>query len=208
MAMYGILVGGNVILTSDGSGKVIQENPPLETPEGYKAKYQWVETESQIVQSWSLSPVEGTAEEAALALSKLQARSLPDEYAVMFTALYDEWFIGQSYSGPDESSGYAGDRIRYKGVLYKVLQSHVSQADWAPDVTPSLFAEILPGQSGNTPESGYAEWVRPGATNGYSAGDRVVHNGHLWESIVDSNVDEPGTDNGFRWKDLGEYTGD
>lgn len=45
----------------------------------------------------------------------------------------------------------------------------------------------------------------PEAPDGYSTGDRVTHGGHLWESLVDDNVDRPGTDNGFRWKDLGAW---
>ena len=211
MTMYGVLAEGMVILTANGMGKEIQENPPLEVPDGYKTSYKWVETETQIVQSWYLEPVEGTAEEAALALSKLQAKSLPDEYAVEFTALYDEWIVGQTYYGPDESTGYstgyAGDRIRYRGVLYKVLQNHVSQKDWLPDSAPSLYAKILPGQDGNTPEDGtYAEWVQPDSTNGYSLGDRVMHNGKVWESTFDgSNVWEPGAvGTEALWKDVTE----
>ena len=141
--------------------------------------------------------MEGTAQEAALLLCRSIAAELPDEQALAVTALYDEWIAGAAYS--------AGQRVRWRGTLYKVLQGHVSQAGWTPDAAPSLFAEVLPGQEGNEPEEGYAEWVQPGSTNGYSTGDRVLHDGHLWESIVDSNVDEPGTDNGFRWKDLGEY---
>lgn len=204
MTMYGILVGGNVVLTANGSGKEVQENPPLIPPDGYKSNYQWVETEEQIVQSWYLEPIEGTAEQAALALSKLQAKSLPDEYALQVTALYDEWIAGQTYYGPDSESGYPGDRIRYKGVLYKVLQGHVSQADWTPDAAPSLYAKVLPGQEGNEPEEGYGEWVQPDSTNGYSLGDRVSHNGKIWESIFDgSNVWEPGAvGTEALWKDI------
>lgn len=196
MTMYGVLAGGNVILTSDGSGKVIQENPPLETPEGYKAKYQWVETESQIVQSWSLCPIEGTAEEAALKLSKLQAQSLPDDYALEVSALFDEWYPGREC--------IVGERLRYKGVLYKVIQGHVAQADWTPDAAPSLFAKVPPGQEGNEPEEGYGEWVQPDSTNGYSMGDRVMHNGKIWESTFDgANVWEPGAQGTEAlWKDV------
>jgi hypothetical protein len=38
-----------------------------------------------------------------------------------------------------------GGRIRYKGVLYKVLQDHISQDDWLPDSTSSLYAKVLHG---------------------------------------------------------------
>lgn len=193
--MNGFLIGGKVIL--DDKGKTIVETARPETPQGYVAEYMWEEYGSRIVQIWNLVPAEGTAQEAALKLSMLQARSLPDDAALEFVALYPEWIVGEAYA--------VGDRVKRLGTLYKCLTGHVSQADWAPEAAPSLWARVLPGQEGNEPEDGYAEWVQPDSTNGYSMGDKVVHNGHLWESIVDSNVDEPGTDNGFRWKDLGEY---
>lgn len=196
--LKGFKAGSTVVLSDDPSAKRIVENEGFaEVPDGYTQEWEWVETATQIVQSWRVVPIEGTAESAALRLTMLQAQSLPDEVALEFVALYPEWIAGESYT--------AGDRVKYRGVLYKVLQGHVSQADWTPDAAPSLFAKVLPGQEGNEPETGYAEWVQPESTNGYSTGDKVVWNGHLWESIVDSNVDEPGTDNGFRWKDLGEY---
>ena len=192
MTMYGILAGGNVILTADGSGKEIQENSPLEAPAGYKATYQWVETSMQIVQSWTLEPIEGTAEEAALALSKWQAQSLPDEYALQVVALFDEWIPGETYA--------KDVRLKYQGVLYKVLMGHVSQADWTPDQTPSLYAKVLPGQEGTD----IGEWEQPDSTNGYSLGDRVMHNGKVWESTFDgSNVWEPGAQGTEAlWKDV------
>lgn len=193
------------MVTDDPSAKPIVQNEGFaDIPNGYKQTYEWVETPTKIVQSWTLEPIEGTAEQAALALSKLQAKSLPDEYALQVTALYDEWAIGQTYYGPDQKAGYAGDRIRYKGVLYKILQGHVSQADWTPDSAPSLYAKVLPGQEGNEPEEGYGEWVQPDSTNGYALGDRVSHNGKIWESTFDgANVWEPGVvGTEALWKDV------
>lgn len=203
--LRGIKVGDMIMVTDDPSAKPIVQNEGFaDIPNGYKQTYEWVETPTQIVQSWTLEPIEGTAEQAALALSKLQAKSLPDEYALQVTALYDEWAIGQTYYGPDQEAGYAGDRIRYKGVLYKVLQGHVSQADWTPDAAPSLYAKVLPGQEGNEPEEGYGEWVQPDSTNGYALGDRVMHNGKIWESTFNgANVWEPGVQGTEAlWKDV------
>ena len=196
--LYGTLIAENIVLLSDEEhGKPIVEAVEPFVPENYMGKCSWTDVGTQITQTWEIVPIEGTAQDAALRLTMLQAQSLPDEAALEFVALYPEWIAGESYA--------AGQRVKYKGTLYKVLQGHVSQADWAPDAAPSLFAKVLPGQEGAEPEEGYAEWVQPDSTNGYSTGDKVVWNGHLWESIVDDNVDEPGTDNGFRWKDLGEY---
>ena len=78
--------------------------------------------------------------------------------------------------------------LTHNGKLYKVLQAHTSQTDWAPDAAPSLFAEVLPGQDGTE----IGEWVQPGSTNPYMAGDQVTHNGKTWESLIDDNVWEPG----------------
>ena len=203
--LYGVLVGQSVVLTDQASGKKVVETVQPDSLQGYVASSAWYETPTEIIQSWTLKPIEGTAEEAALALSKLQFMSLPDEAACQFRALADEWIAGATYYGPDDASGMPQSRVRYLGKLYKCLQTHVSQSDWTPTDAPSLWAEILPGQEGNEPEEGYAEWVQPGSTNGYNKGDRVTHNGHLWESNFDgANVWEPGAV-GAPWTDLGVY---
>ena len=194
MQLKGIKLNDKEVVLSDaGLPLVIFE--PANPPEGYVADYKWVEQDGSLVKTWSFKPKDGTAEEAMLRLSKLQAQSLPDEYALEVSSLFDEWEAGASYA--------EGQRVRFKGALYKVLQAHVSQADWPPEAAPSLFAEVLPGQDGNEPEEGYAEWVQPDSTNPYSKGDRVLHNGHLWESTADGNVWEPGAV-GAPWSDLGE----
>lgn len=35
-----------------------------------------------------------------------------------------------------------GTRRTYEGVEYECLQSHVTQADWTPPVTPALWKKI------------------------------------------------------------------
>lgn len=136
----------------------------------------------------------------------MQAAKLDDGEALKVAALYDEWSgKGVKYYGPDDPDGNPQTRLRYQGTLVKCLTTHTSQPDWAPNAAPSLWAVILPGQDGSGVEVGV--WQQPTAENGYSTGDKTIHNGHLWESLVDDNVDEPGTDNGFRWKDLGEWDG-
>lgn len=47
-----------------------------------------------------------------------------------------------------------GTRRMYEGVEYECLQSHVTQADWTPDVVPALWAVIEP-ETPTTPE-----WTR------------------------------------------------
>lgn len=198
--LYGYLVGEMVVLTDQsypGARLVTEVDPPV-IPEGYKSRCEWIDDGISVRQTWIIEPIEGTPTQAALKLAQMQAISLPDAQALEVSALYPEWAEAVDY--------VVGDRVRHYGVLYKCLQAHTSQAGWDPQTAASLWAKVLPGQEGNEPEDGsYAEWVKPDSTNGYSTGNRVTHNGHLWESIVDSNVDEPGTDNGFRWKDLGEW---
>lgn len=196
--MNGIMLGEHVLVTDEAGSKPIVETPEPEAPDGYRSDYSWVDTGSAIEQSWRLVPEEGSAAEAAVELARIQARSLDDADAVRVAALYDEW----SGDGVDYA---VGDRVRFQGELVKCLQAHTSQSDWAPNAAPSLWAVILPGQDGSGVEVGI--WQQPGSTNGYSKGDKVIYGGHLWESLVDSNVDVPGTDNGFRWKDLGEWDG-
>lgn len=195
--IYGNVSGGVLVVSNDPTrGKPVTMTDQPEIPSGYKAEYSWDDRGVSITQVWRLVPEEGTAQDAALRLTMLQAQSLPDEVALEFVALYPEWIAGESYT--------AGQRVKYKGMLYKVLQGHVSQADWTPDAAPSLYAKVLPGQEGNEPEEGYAEWVQPDSTNGYALGDRVSHNGKIWESTFNgANVWEPGVQGTEAlWKDV------
>ena len=80
-----------------------------------------------------------------------------------------------------------GKYITYQDALYKVLQNHTSQADWAPDTASSLYAKVLTDPTGKV-----LPWEQPNSTNPYKKGDRVTHKGKTWESLVDSNVWEPG----------------
>lgn len=202
---YGMLIGTNVVaLTDMAHGKPVIESEPPYVREGYHIEESWVDDGYSIRHCYDVVPDEGTAAQAALALSRLQFRSLPDAAAYEFRALADGWVAGQSYYGPEDAIGAPQSRVLYGGHLYKCLKSHVAQEGWEPTAAPSLWAVILPGQEGSGVEVG--EWVQPDSTNGYSIGDKVIYNGKLWESIVNDNVDVPGTDNGFRWKDLGEVS--
>lgn len=197
--MNGILIDEQRVLVTDAEGsKPVRDVAAPEAPDGYVAKGAWVDTGAEITRSWRLEPEGGTAADAAVELARIQAQSLSDADAARVAALYDEW------SG-DGVEYKTGDRRRFQGYLVKCLQDHTSQPDWAPNAAPSLWAVILPGQDGSGVEVGV--WQQPGSTNGYSTGDKVIHKGHLWQSKVDDNVDEPGTDNGFRWTDLGEWEG-
>ena len=101
-----------------------------------------------------------------------------DELALEVPAIYPKWREGRDYR--------AGERVLHDGVLYKVLQAHASQAGWEPDKAPSLFATVLTADDG-TP----LPWVQPDSTNPYMKGDKVLHNGEVFESGIDHNTHEP-----------------
>lgn len=106
-------------------------------------------------------------------------QSLTDEVALEATTLFPEWEVGVKYS--------VGIKIKYNDVLYKVITEHTTQETWTPDVSPSLFAVVLIPDENVIPE-----WVQPESTNPYKMGDKVVHNGITYESLVDNNTWEPG----------------
>lgn len=82
---------------------------------------------------------------------------------------------------------FAGERVEYKGLLYRCIQGHISQEDWAPDVAVSLWAEVP------DPAEEWPEWKQPtGAHDTYSKGDKVSHNEKHWISEIDNNAYEPG----------------
>ena len=111
------------------------------------------------------------------------AKSLSDADAYGGAELFPRW---------SETAVYAtGDRVCYESTLYKCLQDHTAQADWAPDVAVSLWVRV------DDPSIEWPEWVQPvGAADAYPKGAKVSHNSKHWISTVDSNVWEPGT---FGW---------
>lgn len=112
------------------------------------------------------------------------AATLPEEQAMEIACVYSPWKPGKAYA--------SGEYLTYgvNGVgdpqLYKVVQSHTSQADWLPDVTASLYAPI------GLDDSGYPVWSQPtGAHDAYNIGDIVNYNGVLYESLMDGNTYSP-----------------
>ena len=118
-----------------------------------------------------------TREQTTLAV-KLIAPTLSDEDLIQIPLLFDEWAIGVDY--------VADNVVRYEDVLYRVHQSHRSQADWPPPDVPALYVRIDP--PGVIPE-----WRQPqGEHDAYQMGDKVTHKDKTWESTENDNVWEPG----------------
>lgn len=120
------------------------------------------------------------------ALMNKAANSLDDSDAAYAPMLFERWEEGVQY--------VVGARVCYGDKLYKVLIAHTSQSDWTPDVSPSLFAEVLIPDPTVIPE-----WVQPSSTNPYMIGDKVRHNNKIWISIADYNVWEPGV---YGWDEV------
>lgn len=115
--------------------------------------------------------------------------SFTDEQAMEVSTVYPKYEIGKAYK--------SGDRFvdGVNGVgdpqLYKVVQDHISQADWLPSNTPSLYKAI------GVTEEGYDEWSAPtGAHDTYNKGDIVWYQEKLYISTVDGNAYAPGVVNG------------
>lgn len=83
----------------------------------------------------------------------------------------------------------------YSGKTYICLQDHMTQSDWTPDKSPTLWAEYV------EPTAGPQPWKQPaGAHDAYALGAKVTHKSRTWESLYAANVWEPGV---FGWKDIG-----
>lgn len=106
--------------------------------------------------------------------------TLTDEQALAAPVLFPVWQADVAYK--------AGDRVRYEGKLYKVLQDHNSQLDWAPISASSLFASLLTDEE--EPEN-ILPWTQPDSTNAYSIGDKVIFEEEVYESLIDNNVWSP-----------------
>ncbi len=118
---------------------------------------------------------------------KLNAVTAPldDEAALEVVRLFPVWAAGRRCR--------TGERLRYHGELYRVLQDHTAQADWTPDAAPSLWAKVLIPDPTQIPE-----WEQPDSTNPYSKGNKVRHKGKIWVSNIDGNVWEPGV---YGWEE-------
>ena len=115
---------------------------------------------------------------------QLFAASLTEEQALEVATMYPAWSAGRAYA--------VGDIVAYgvNGVgdpqLYRVVQGHTSQEDWAPDQTPALYDAF------GLDEQGYPLWTQPSGTHdAYSAGDIVDYSGTLYKSLIDGNVWSP-----------------
>jgi hypothetical protein len=111
--------------------------------------------------------------------------SLSDDDLSTITYLFDDW-VG------DGRALKVGAKVRFDGVLYRVLQQHNTQPDWAPPGVPALFTPF------RNPAAQPQPWVQPqGGHDAYATGARVTHKGQTWTNThIGGNVWEPGV---FGW---------
>lgn len=178
-------LNGMIVLTPDLGKLIRNKNTDNYSTKVYIGKnvsmdnYEEVDDET-ISESLKQGIIEIQNREQSLTkIGKIVAKTITDDkVAVEIKEFYDYWNEGENYE--------VGRYLNYKGVLYKVLTSHTSQADWTPDTAPSLFANVLINLDG-TPK----EWIQPDSTNPYMTGDKVIFEGVIYESIIDNNIWSP-----------------
>lgn len=126
----------------------------------------------------------GEAKAFRAKIERAAAAVTEDATALELIELFPAYKAGTAYA--------VGDRIRYGGKLYRVVQAHTSQSDWIPDGTPALYTVVSVEE--------WPDWVQPtGAHDAYAAGAKVTHGGKRWVSDVDANVWEPGV---YGWSEV------
>lgn len=117
---------------------------------------------------------------ALRAMIEKAAVSLDDADALTAVELFPAWAAGIEVT--------AGERLRYGADLYRVEQSHTTQAGWTPDTTPALYTKVA--EPGEIPV-----WRQPtGAQDAYMKGDKVHYpdkDGPVYVSTIDNNTWEP-----------------
>lgn len=119
---------------------------------------------------------------AIMKLAVKQARQVQDDAeALSLQILYKQWNkqVGKELQ--------VGEYVNHNDVLYKVLQQHTVQDNWAPDVAPSLFAKVLVDPTGDA----VLDWVQPDSTNAYMKGDKVKFEDHIYQSLINNNIWSP-----------------
>lgn len=99
-----------------------------------------------------------------------------DELALQSVELFPKWEAGIYVA--------VGERYQYNGVLYRVVQSHTTQSDWTPDITPALWTVVSVEEWPEIPESIPAEapWMK---------GDRGTWKGQHYICQMDNCVWNP-----------------
>lgn len=116
---------------------------------------------------------------------QLFARTLDESAVLMISTIFDKW---NPNSHPYEVGEYCtyGENSAGDPQLYVCLQAHISQPEWAPDISSGLFKAV------GVTASGHPIWVQPvGTSDAYMIGDIVSFEDVLYISTIDNNVWSP-----------------
>lgn len=173
-------------VTNDGTFREIETDIFDGQPDDFIVNFRlvpegetWTRSDGVVFNGLMVSPIKDYKK----IMTEVAISYLTDEQAEAVSVLYEEWAPGVQY--------YTGNRRQYYDLLYKCLQSHISQSDWTPDITSALWTRVYTEE--------WPEWVQPtGAHDAYSIGDKVSHNEKHWISDYDANIWEPGV---FGWSE-------
>lgn len=113
----------------------------------------------------------------------VESEDIPKEEKEQFLDAFEPFAVGKDY--------VAGDKIRFKGTVYEVIQSHTSQLDWLPDSVPALYKVYLQKETDDGTEVIH-DWKQPvGAHDAYETGDKVKYEDSYYESLIDGNSWSP-----------------
>lgn len=125
-----------------------------------------------------LEPEYGDILDAVKRYLSTETETMTDEEALEVAALFPTW---ESVIGEEV---HVGDRLWYDAKLWKVIQAHVAQDDWAPASAHSLFTEVSIEE--------WPEFVQPtGAADAYKQGDKVTFQGRHYVCLVNDCVWSP-----------------
>ena len=89
--------------------------------------------------------VQAEVQQAAVLVAQIQAQALTDAQAITVKAIYPAW-------SPDGVQYPVDYKVLQDDVLYKCLQEHTSQENWAPGIAPSLWTAVQTGEHARTQE--------------------------------------------------------
>lgn len=85
---------------------------------------------------------------------------------------------------------YEGWKRVYEGLTYTVIQEHMTQTDWPPNLVIGTLWELDKSDA----ELEVLPWVQPtGAHDAYNIGDQVIFENAVWESVINANTWSPST---------------
>ena len=118
--------------------------------EGYTQLYQIAWSPGNIYtvtmyKAETLPEIQAKMQTAAVLVAQIQAQPLPDEQAITVKAIYPAY-------DPNGVRYPVDFKVLQDDVLYKCLQEHTSQENWAPGIAPSIWVAVDTGEHAGTQE--------------------------------------------------------